>query len=91
MADSDRRQDKSHVGENQELSRTSNEEQHEKEIQRATENRLKRGHQYREANHKGSEKNEEVICVLSEFSVTLRLSKIQSFFSQSSFDTSFSL
>ena len=91
MADSDRRQDKSHVGENQELSRTSNEEQHEKEIQRATENRLKRGHQYREANHKGSEKYEEVICVLSEFSVTLRLRKIQSFFSQSSFDTSFSL
>ena len=91
MADSDRRRDKSHVGENQELSRTSNEEQHEKEIQRATENRLKRGHQYREANHKGSEKNEEVICVLSEFSVTLRLRKIQSFFSQSSFDTSFSL
>ena len=54
MADSNRRQDKSHVGENQELSRTSNEEQHEKEIQRASENRLKRGHQYREAKHKGS-------------------------------------
>ena len=92
MADSNRRQDKSHVGENQELSRTSNEEQHEKEIQRAPENRLKRGHQHREANHKGSEREEkEVSRVLSGFSVTLRLRKIQRFFPQSSIDTSFSL
>ena len=90
MADSNRRQDKSHVGENQELPRTSNNEQHEKEIQRAPENRLKRGHQHREANHKGSEK-EEVIRVLSRFSVTLRLRKILRFFPQSSFDTSFSM
>ena len=39
----------------------SNEEQWEKNIQRAPENRQKRGHQQREANHKGSEKEEEVI------------------------------
>ena len=90
MADSNRRQDKSHVGENQELPRTSYDGQHEKEIQRAPENRLKRGHQHREANHKGSEK-EEVIRVLSRFSVTLRLRKILRFFPQSSFDTSFSM
>ena len=67
MADSNRRQDKSHVGENQELSRTSNEEQHEKEIQRAPENRLKRGHQYREAKHKGSEKEEGNSCLIWVF------------------------
>ena len=91
MTNSNRRQDKSHVGENQELPRTSNDEQHEKEIQRAPENRLKRSHQHREANHKGSKKEEEVIRVLSGFSVTLRLRKIQRFFPQSSFDTSFSL
>ena len=90
MADSNRRQDKSHVGENQELPRTSYDGQHEKKIQRAPENRLKRGHQHREANHKGSEK-EEVIRVLSRFSVTLRLRKILRFFPQSSFDTSFSM
>ena len=34
----------------------------------APENRLRRGHQQRETNHKGSEKEEEVIRVLSEFS-----------------------
>ena len=67
MADSNRRQDKSHVGENQELSRTSNEEQHEKEIQRAPENRLKRGHQYREAKHKGSEKEDCNSCLIWVF------------------------
>ena len=67
MADSNRRQDKSHVGENQELSRTSNEEQHEKEIQRAPGNRLKRGHQYREAKHKGSEKEEGNSCLIWVF------------------------
>ena len=70
MADSNRRQDKSHVGENQELSRTSNEEQHEKEIQRAPENRLKRGHQYREAKHKGSEKEEGNSCLIWVFCYT---------------------
>ena len=35
-------------------------EQRRKEIQRALENRLKRGHQEKETNHKGSEKEEEV-------------------------------
>ena len=35
-------------------------EQHRKEIQRALENRLKRGHQQKETNYKGSEKEEEV-------------------------------
>ena len=54
-------------------------------------NRLKKGHQQREANYKGSEKEEEVSRALSEFSLTLRPRKIQTFFYQSSFDTSFSL
>ena len=58
----------------------SSEEQREKEIQRAPENRLKRGHQRREANHKGSTKEEEVSRVLSGFSLTLRSRKIQTFF-----------
>ena len=79
------------VHQNPELSRISSEEQREKEIQRAPENRLKRGHQQREANHKGSEKEEEVSRVLSGFSLTLRPRKIQNFFSQTLFDTSFSL
>ena len=34
----------------------------------------------REANHKGSEKEKEVNCVLSGFSLTLRPRKIQTFF-----------
>ena len=54
----------------------SSEEQREQEIQRAPKYRLKRGHQQREGNHKGSEKEEEVSRVLSGFSVTLRPGKI---------------
>ena len=60
--------------------RISSEEQREKEIQRAPENKVKRGHHQREANHKGSEKEEEVSRVSSEFSLTLRPKKIQTFF-----------
>ena len=36
------------------------------------ENKLRRGHQQREANYKGSEKEEEVSRVLSRFSPSLR-------------------
>ena len=43
----------------------------------APENRPRRGHQQREANHKGSEKEEEVSRVLAGFSLTLRPRKIQ--------------
>ena len=43
-------------------------------------NSLKRGHQQREANYKGSEKEEKVRCVLSGFSLMLRPRKIQTFF-----------
>ena len=43
----------------------------------APENRLRRGHQQREANHKGSEKEEELNRVLSAFSLTLRPRKTQ--------------
>ena len=57
----------------------------------APENRLKRGHQQREANHKGSEEEEEVGLVLSGFSLTLRPRKILTYFYQSSFVTNFSL
>ena len=39
-----------------------------------------RGHQQREVNYKGSEKDEEVSRVLSGFSLTLRPRKIQTFF-----------
>ena len=39
-----------------------------------------RGHQQREANYKGFEKNEVVRRVLSGFSLTLRPRKIQTFF-----------
>ena len=46
----------------------------------APEYRLRRGHQQREANYKGSKKEEEVTRVLSGFSLM-----------QSSFDTSLSL
>ena len=42
--------------------------------------KLKRGHHQREANYKGSEKEEEVSRVLSGFSLTVRPRKIQSFF-----------
>ena len=45
----------------------------------APENKLKRGHQQREANYKGSEKEEEVSRVLSGFSLTLRPRKIRTF------------
>ena len=45
----------------------SSEGKRQKEIQRDPENRLKRGHQQREAIHKGSEKEEEVSRVLSGF------------------------
>ena len=45
----------------------------------APENRLKRGHQQREANHKGSEKEEEVSRALSGFPLTLRSRKMQTF------------
>ena len=52
---------------------------------------MKRGLQQREANCKGSAKEEEVSRVLSGFSLTLRLrKKFELFFYQSSFDTSFS-
>ena len=57
----------------------SSEEQREKEIQRAPENKLKRGHEQREVNHKGSEKEKKVNRVSSGFSSTLRPRKIQTF------------
>ena len=79
------------VHQNPKLSQISSEEQRENEVQRAQENRLKRGHSQREADHKGSEKEEEVSRVLPGFSLTLRPRKIQNFFSQTSFDTCFSL
>ena len=41
---------------------------------------MKRGHQQREANYKGSEKEEGVSCVLSGFSLSPRPRKIQTFF-----------
>ena len=53
--------------------RISSEKQRGKKIQRAPENRLKRGHQQREANHKGSEEEMGVSRFLSRFSLTLRL------------------
>ena len=40
----------------------------------------RRGHQQREANYKGSEKDEEVSRVLSGFSLTQSPRKIQTFF-----------
>ena len=46
----------------------------------APENRLCGGHQQREANFKEYEKEEEVSHVLSGFSLSLRLRKIQMFF-----------
>ena len=49
------------------------EEQREKEMQRALEDRLKRGHQQREANYKGSEKGREVSLVLSSQQFSHRL------------------
>ena len=60
--------------------RISGEEQFEEEMLRAPENRPKRGHYQREANHKGSEKEEGVNRVLSGFSLTLRPSKLQTIF-----------
>ena len=57
----------------------SREEQREKEIQRRPENRLRRGHQQREANDKRSEKEEEISRVLSGFSLALRPRKIRTF------------
>ena len=44
------------------------------------ENRLRRGHQQREASYKGSEKDEEVSRVLSRFSLTLRPKKNSNLF-----------
>ena len=53
---------------------------------------MKRGYQQREANYKGSAKEEEVGRVLSGFSLSLRpRKKFKLFFYQSSFNTSFSL
>ena len=53
--------------------------------------RLKRGHQQREANYKGSTKEEKVCRVLCEFPLTLRPKRNSNFFfKRSSFDTSFS-
>ena len=46
----------------------------------APENRLKRGHQQREANYEGSAKEEEVSRVLSGFSLMLRPRKNSNFF-----------
>ena len=60
--------------------RIFSEEEREKEIQRAPANGQKRGQQQREANYKGSEREEEVSRVLAEFSLTLRPRKIQTFF-----------
>ena len=51
----------------------------------APENRPRRGHQQRETNYKGSEKDEEVSRVLSGFSLTLRLRKMQTFFNNRRF------
>ena len=51
-----------------------------KKYKDAPENRLIGGHQQREANYKGPEKEEEVSRVLSGFSLTLRPRKIQTFF-----------
>ena len=50
--------------------RISGEEQRKKKIQRAPENGLKRGLQQKEANYKGSEKEEKLNGVLSRFSLT---------------------
>ena len=69
----------------------SSEGKRQKEIQRDPENRLKRGHQQREAIHKGSEKEEEVSRVLSGFFSYVKSQKNSNLFSQSSFDTRFSL
>ena len=62
-------------------------------MQRAPEDRLKRGHQQREVNHKGSEKGGEVNLVLSSFLLRKGLEKFKLFFFfyQSSFDISLSL
>ena len=60
--------------------RIYSEEQRGKEIQTAPENRLKRGHQQREANYKGFEKEEEISHVVWGFSLTLRPRKIQTSF-----------
>ena len=46
----------------------------------APENTLRRGHQRREADYKGSEKDEEVSRVLSGFSLTLRPRKNSNLF-----------
>ena len=67
----------------------SSEGKRQKEIQRDPENRLKRGHQQREAIHKGRE--EEVSRVLSGFFSYVKAQKNSNLFSQSSFDTRFSL
>ena len=58
-------------------------ERREKEYKGSPENRPRRGHQQREANYKGSDKEEEVSRVLSGFSLTLRSKKIQTFFNNS--------
>ena len=63
-------------------------------MQRALEDRLKRGHQQREVNYKGSEKGGEVSLVLSSFLLGKGLEKFKPFFFffyQSSFDISLSL
>ena len=52
-----------------------------KKFEVAPENRLKRDHQQRQANYKGSEKEEEVGRVLIWFFRTLRPRKIPTFFS----------
>ena len=60
-------------------------EQREKEIQIAPENRLKRGHQQREANYKGFEKEEEISHVVWGFSLTLRPRKFKPLFTNRRF------
>ena len=50
--------------------RIYSEEQRGKEIQTAPETRVKRGHQQREANYKGFEKEEEMSCRMGVFSYT---------------------
>ena len=45
----------------------------------APENRLRRGHQRREANYQGVKKAEEVSRVLSGFSLTLSPEKLKNF------------
>ena len=68
----------------------SSEEQREKEIQRAPENKLKRGHEQRSEPKRFRERKGGKLCLIWVFSHA-KAQKNSNLFSQSSFDTSFSL